>query len=137
MPLHFNHLRLATSLQFHPHPPPGEWRKEEERKMKTKLMILAFLAAGSLLAQPRFYAGVRFGYAPAPVAVVAAPPAPLVSYMPAAPGPGYSWVSGYWHPAGPRYAWHAGYWARPAFVGARWYAPRYYGGHYYGGYWRR
>jgi hypothetical protein len=62
--------------------------------MKTKLTILAFLAAGSLLA-PRFYAGVRFGYAPAPVAVVAAPPAPLVSYVPAVPRPGYSWVGGY------------------------------------------
>ena len=53
--------------------------------MKTKLTILAFLAAGSLLA-PRFYAGVRFGYAPAPVAVVAAPPAPLVSYVPPSRG---------------------------------------------------
>jgi len=104
--------------------------------MKAKLTILAFLAAGSLLAQPRFYAGVRFGYAPAPVALAVAPPAPQASYVPT-PRPGYSWVAGYWYPAGPRYAWHAGYWTRPAFVGARWYAPRYYGGHYYGGYWRR
>jgi hypothetical protein len=67
------------------HPVSGGKRR---KKMKTKLMILAFLAAGSLLAQPRFYAGVRFGYAPAPVAVVAAPPAPLVSYVPAVPRPG-------------------------------------------------
>jgi len=105
--------------------------------MKTKLTILAFLAAGSLFAQPRFYAGVRFGYAPAPVAMYAAPPAPLVSYVPAAPRYGYTWVGGYWYPMGARYSWHAGYWARPAFAGARWIAPRYYAGRYYGGYWRR
>jgi len=105
--------------------------------MKTKLMILAALAVGSLCAQPRFYAGVRIGYAPAPVAMVAAPPAPLVSHVPAAPGPGYTWVGGYWYPVGPRYRWHAGYWTRPAFYGAHWVGPRYYGGHYYRGYWRR
>ena len=72
--------------------PQDEWRKEE--KMKSKLMILAVMVGGSLFAQPRFYAGVGYGYAPAPVAVVSAPPAPLVSYMPPMPGPGYSWVSG-------------------------------------------
>lgn len=105
--------------------------------MKTKLMFLACLAAGSLLAQPRVFVGARFGAGPAPVAVYAAPPAPLVSYATAMPGPGYSWVGGYWYPAGARYSWRAGYWARPAFVGARWAAPHYYGHRYYGGYWRR
>jgi hypothetical protein len=106
--------------------------------MKTRLFALVLLAGSSLLAQPRFYVGARIGYpAPAPVYMYAAPPAPLVSYATPAPGPGYSWVGGYWYPAGARYSWHAGYWARPAFVGARWAAPRYYGGRYYGGYWRR
>jgi WXXGXW repeat (2 copies) len=106
--------------------------------MKTKLFALALLAGGCLFAQPRFYAGVRVGYAaPAPVVMYAAPPAPLVSYATPAPGPGYAWVGGYWYPNGARYAWHAGYWARPAFAGARWYGPRYAGGRYYGGYWRR
>ena len=104
--------------------------------MKTKLMILAFLAAGSLLAQPRFYAGVRFGYAPAPVAIAVAPPAPVVSYVPA-PRVGYSWVAGYWYPVGHHYYWRAGYWARPAFYGAHWEAPHYYRSHYYYGHWRR
>ena len=105
--------------------------------MKTKLIVLTFLAGACLFAQPGVYVGARFGYAPAPVAMYAAPPLPLVSYITPAPAPGYSWVGGYWYPAGPRYAWHAGYWARPAFVGARWVAPRYAVGHYYGGYWRR
>ncbi len=107
--------------------------------MKTKLMILAFLVGGTLFAQPRFYVGARvgFGYAPAPVVVRAAPPAPLVTYATPAPGPGSSWVGGYWYPSGARYAWHAGYWARPAFYGAHWVGPRYAHGRYYGGYWRR
>jgi len=106
--------------------------------MKTKLMILALLAGGSLFAQPRAYVGVRVGFAvPAPVAVYAAPPAPLVNYVSPSPGPGYTWVGGYWYPVGARYYWHGGYWARPAFVGARWVGPHYAYGHYYGGYWRR
>ena len=33
--------------------------------MKSKLMILALLAGGSLFAQPAVYVGARFGYAPA------------------------------------------------------------------------
>jgi hypothetical protein len=105
--------------------------------MKTKLIALALLAGSSLFAQVRFYAGARIGYAPAPVIMYAAPPAPLAGYVAPAPGPGYAWVGGYWYPAGARYAWHAGYWARPAFAGARWVAPHYAVGHYYGGYWRR
>lgn len=107
--------------------------------MKTKLMIMACLVGGTLFAQPRVFVGAHFGYgyAPAPVVMSCAPPAPLVSYATPAPGPGYSWVGGYWYPAGARYAWHAGYWTRPAFYGARWTAPRYAYGHYYHGYWRR
>ena len=106
--------------------------------MKTKLFALIMLAGGSLFAQPGFYAGVRIGYrAPAPVVMYTAPPAPLATYVTPAPGPGYSWVGGYWYPAGARYSWRAGYWARPAFAGARWAAPRYYGGRYFGGHWRR
>jgi hypothetical protein len=107
--------------------------------MKSKWLVLFFLAGTSLLAGPRVYFGVGFGgyYPPAPVAVYAPPPAPLVSYAAPAPGPGYSWVGGYWYPAGPRYAWRAGYWAPRPYVSARWIGPRYYGGRYYGGYWRR
>ena len=108
--------------------------------MKTKLMIFSLLVGGTLFAQPRVVVGARvgfgFGYAPAPVRVYAAPPAPLV-YATPAPRVGYTWVGGYWYPAGARYSWHAGYWARPAFAGARWVGPHFAYGHYYGGYWRR
>lgn len=106
--------------------------------MKTRLIAVALLAGSSLFAQVRFYAGARIGYrVPAPVAMYAAPPAPLVTYATPMPGPGYTFVGGYWYPAGPRYAWHAGYWTRPAFAGAYWVGPHYATGRYYGGYWRR
>src|SRR5579859_5541570 len=103
--------------------------------MSTRLLILLVLVAGgSLFAGPHVFIG--FGV-PAPVAVYGPPP-PVVAYAaPPCPGPGYSWVSGYWYPSGPRYLWRAGYWTRPPYVGARWVAPRYYGRRYYGGYWRR
>lgn len=96
--------------------------------MKTKLIALTLLAASGLFAQVRYGVGVR---------VYAAPPVPVVTPYVAAPGPGYSWVGGYWYPVGARYSWHAGYWARPAYYGAHWVAPRYARGFYYRGYWRR
>jgi len=105
--------------------------------MKTKLMLMVLLAGSTMFAGPRVFVGVGFGYAPAPVAVYAPPPAPVAAYVPVAPGPGYSWVGGYWHPAGARWAWHAGYWARPPYARAYWVAPHYYGRRFYGGYWRR
>ena len=107
--------------------------------MKSKLLAIAFLAGTvPMFAGPRVFFGVGFGYAPAPVAVYAAPPvAPVAAYVPAMPGPGYAWVNGYYYPVGARYAWRAGYWARPPYARAYWVAPRYYGGRYYGGYWHR
>jgi hypothetical protein len=84
--------------------------------MKTKLLALVFLAGTSVFAGPRFFFGVRAGYAPAPVAVYVPPPAPVVAYAPLAPAPGY--------------------WVRPPYARAYWVAPRYYRGRYYGGYWR-
>jgi hypothetical protein len=132
----FQCLATGSQLAFSQASAAERVAKEEE-KMKTKWMILALLAGGTLFAQPRFYAGARFGYAPAPVAMYAAPPAPRLAYVTPTPGPGYAWVGGYWYPAGARYSWHAGYWARPAFAGARWVVPHYAVGHYYGGYWRR
>ena len=75
--------------------------------MKKKL-IAGFLLAGScLFAAPRFSIGVGVGvpvggygyYAPAPAYVA-----------PVAPGPGYSWVAGYWYGAGHTHrVWRAGY----------------------------
>src|SRR5947199_7142929 len=64
-------------------------------------------------------------------------PPPVISYAPPCPGPGYSWVDGYWYPVGPRRVWHAGYWARPPYRGAYWVAPRFEGRRYFRGYWRR
>ncbi len=109
--------------------------------MKAKLFIIA----GLLLASTSAFAGVHWSvgigvggyYPPPPVAVYAPPPPPPAYYVPAAPGPGYVWVSGYYYPVGPRYVWRAGYWARRPFPGAYWVAPRYHGHRYYGGYWHR
>lgn len=129
--------------------------------MKTKLLLVLMLSSISMMAavrvgvrigggygyRPGYYGGAYYGpsyfsagyYAPgAYVDSYYAPPvAPVSAYMPPAPGPGYSWVGGYYYPVGPRYSWRAGYWTRPPYVGARWYGPRYNGGRYYHGYWRR
>jgi hypothetical protein len=66
-----------------------------------KALVTMMLLAGGLFAAPRvrFDVGVGFG-APAPVAVV----------RPACPGPGYTWVNGYYGSNG---ALNAGYWAPP------------------------
>lgn len=118
--------------------------------MKTKLVVvlaLTLLAGSSAFGAGRLFVGFGFGgyypgyyAAPAPVPVYAPPPAYYPAYPAYAapyPGPGYTWIGGYWYPAGPRWAWRAGYWGRRPFVGARWVAPRYYGRRFYGGYWRR
>lgn len=104
--------------------------------MKTKLLVLLLLAGTSLFAGPRVFFGVGFG-APGYYLAAAPPPPPAAAYAAPYPGPGYTWISGYWYPVGPRYYWHAGYWGRPPYAGAYWVAPRYYGHRYYGGYWRR
>jgi hypothetical protein len=114
-----------------------------EEKMKTKLFALLLLAGSlsALAAGPRVF--VRFGagfggyVAPAPLYYAPMPAPRVVTYVPPIPGPGYTWVGGYWYPSGASYAWRAGFWAPPAFAGARWVAPHYYGHRYYGGYWRR
>jgi hypothetical protein len=67
-----------------------------------KAMAVMMLLAGGLVAAPRFSVGIGFG-APAPVAVV----------RPACPGPGYSWVDGFYGVNG---VWVAGYWAPPVAV---------------------
>jgi hypothetical protein len=109
--------------------------------MKTRLIAL-FLLTGASMFAAHFSFGVNLGYpvyyAPAPVAVYAPPPPPPVAYYrPPCPGPGYSWVSGYWYPSGPRWGWRAGYWSRPRYARSYWVAPRYHRGYYYSGYWRR
>jgi len=76
--------------------------------MKKALLATMFLAAGSLFAAPHVRIGIGIG---APVAVV----------QPACPGPGYTWVDGYYGPSG---VWVAGYWAPPVVRVAPHYAPR-------------
>jgi hypothetical protein len=64
-----------------------------------KAMAVMMLLTGGLFAAPRLTVGIGLGV-PAPVAIV----------RPACPGPGYSWVDGYYAPSG---VWVAGYWAPP------------------------
>ena len=89
-----------------------------------KIMVLMLFAVGAIFAQ--FSAGVRIG-----------PPPPLREsrMQPRNPGPGYSWIVGYWYPVGGRYRWHNGYWTRPAYQGSRWVEPRHDGERYFDGYW--
>jgi hypothetical protein len=102
--------------------------------MKTKLLAGLLLAGSCLFAAPRvaigigvgvgapapaygYYAPARAYVAPAYVAPAYVPPPPAVRVV--APGPGYTWVAGYWYGAGPRRVWRPGYWAAPrVYVGA-------------------
>jgi hypothetical protein len=88
------------------------------------LLIAGMLTASSALAQ--ISVGIRIG----------APPAPrVVAVRPAAPGPDYLWVDGYWYPNGNRYRWHEGYWTRAPYTGARWIGPHYERDRWFEGYW--
>jgi hypothetical protein len=83
--------------------------------MKKKLAALMLLAGGAMFAQTRFSVGVSVGsnrgyYAPAPAYATATPPCP---------GPGYTWVNGYWSQDYGRRNWVAGYWRAPARVAPR------------------
>jgi hypothetical protein len=86
--------------------------------MKTKILAGLLLAASALSAAPRFSFGIGIGvgpryYAPAPVYVAPAPVYAAPAYVAPAPypGPGYSWVGGYWYGYGPHRVWRQGYWA--------------------------
>jgi WXXGXW repeat (2 copies) len=108
--------------------------------MKIKFLALLLLAGSSMFGATRVFFGVGVGggyYPPPPVYAYAPPPPPVYAYVPPAPGPGYSWVAGYWAPVGPRWTWRPGYWAARPFAGAVWVGPRYYGHRHYPGYWRR
>jgi hypothetical protein len=101
--------------------------------MKTRLLLMAMLAGGSLFAETHWSFGIGIG---TPGYYYAPPPPPVVPYAPPpCPGPGYTWITGYWYPGGSRYLWHAGYWARPPYAGGYWVAPRFYEHRYYPGYW--
>ena len=64
-----------------------------------KAVAMMILLAGGMFAAPAVRIGIGFG-APARVAVV----------RPVCPGPGYTWMDGYYAPNG---AFVAGYWAPP------------------------
>ena len=76
---------------------------------------------------------------PETVIVSEAPPAPRVEVAPAAPGPEYVWVGGYWSWQG-RWVWVPGHWAtrpgpRSTWVAGHW-APRRRGYVWVPGHWR-
>ena len=72
-----------------------------------RLIGVMLLAGSALFAAPRISVGIGVG------APVYAPPA-AVAVQPPSPGPGYTWVDGYWANG----AWIAGYWAPPAYYAA-------------------
>jgi hypothetical protein len=91
--------------------------------MKTKLRLLAvaMLAGGTMFAAPRVSIGVGIGvggYGPSAYA-----PRAYTQNQPPCPGPGYTWVDGYWTPQGGRNVWTDGYWRQP--VAPRYVEPRY------------
>ncbi len=113
--------------------------------MKKKLAILFLMVAGAVFARGRIFVGFGFGgwgpvaypY-PAPYVTYAPPVPPVVGYpAPAYPGPGYSWIAGYYYPVGARWVWRPGYWGARPWAGAVWVAPRWSGGRWYAGHWRR
>jgi hypothetical protein len=69
--------------------------------MKKKILAGLLLAGSTVFAAPRVSFGVSFG---APPIVAAAPPGP---------GPGYTFVDGYWQVLGGRRIWREGYWRAP------------------------
>ncbi len=83
--------------------------------MKTKLLAMMLLAGGSMFAQSRFSVGIGFNQ-PAPV---------YASNIPPCPGPGYTWVDGYWSQNYGQPVWIAGYWSAPVFSTGFGFAPRF------------
>ena len=93
--------------------------------IRIALLAAMFLASVSALGA-QVSVGVRIGPPPRPR---------VVRVQPAQPGPGYSWIGGYWFADGGHYRWHDGYWTRPPYEGARWVAPRHDGHEFFAGYW--
>ena len=85
--------------------------------MKTGVLALLLLTGGALLGETRIFVGVHVGG-------YAAPPAPVVVYVPPCPGPGYAWVAGHWYFSGPHRYWRAGYWTPPRYYRPYRAAPR-------------
>ena len=69
-------------------------------KITSKLLAIALVAGGSMFAAPRLSIGISVG-------------GHAQSYVPPCPGPGYTWVDGYWSPQSGRNVWTAGFWRAP------------------------
>lgn len=80
-----------------------------------KILAGLVLAGGTMFAGPHISVGVGLGVPVAPAPVYVEPPivAPTPYAVPPMPGPGYSWVDGYWYVSGGHRLWHAGYWRAP------------------------
>jgi hypothetical protein len=104
--------------------------------MKTKLLALIVLAAGTVLAGPPVFVSAAYG-GEGYVAFGTPPPVVVERYVPPCPGRDYVWVGGYYYPRGARYTYRGGYWARPPYPRGYWVAPRWERGRYYYGHWRR
>jgi hypothetical protein len=76
--------------------------------MKKKILVGLLLAGSTVFAAPRVSFGISIG---APGPVVVAPP--IVAAAPPCPGPGYTFVDGYWQNFGGRRVWQAGFWRAP------------------------
>ncbi|MFO0605790.1 MAG: hypothetical protein U0324_21585 [Polyangiales bacterium] len=59
-----------------------------------------------------------------PVYANMAPPAPRVETPPPSPGPGYTWVGGYWNLSGSQYVWTPGRWETPPQPAQAWEPPQ-------------
>lgn len=91
-------------------------------KTKSRLLAVALIAGGTMFAETRLSIGVNIGgYGPG-----AYPPPAYAQYQPPCPGPGYTWVDGYWAPQGRGTAWIGGFWRAPIVT----MAPRYVEPHY-------
>jgi hypothetical protein len=90
--------------------------------MKTKLLAMMLLAGSSMFAETRLSVGVGFGGHGG--GYYQAPPA-YASNIPPCPGPGYTWVDGYWSQDYGRSVWVSGYWYRQPFISGYEVAPRF------------
>ena len=96
-------------------------------KIKLRLLALALIAGGTMFAETRVSIGFSVGgYGPGAYA-----PPVYAQYQPPCPGPGYTWVDGYWTPQYGRRVWIQGFWRAPVVrVMPRYVAPRYVGPRY-------
>jgi hypothetical protein len=82
-----------------------------------KLNVICGLVVASALSIPATgQIGIYIG---------SAPPALRYEERGPEPGPGCTWVEGYWAPNGRHYRWVAGRWDRPPYEGAYWNHPHY------------